>query len=198
MRDPNIAKLFYPVVPTTAELHFWLIFFDASFNVESPERNRAGVIILCAFGLSQISKFHVVDFCSHKLRRVARSTKTAETLAASEAYDRAFYMREVSHFMNCMTGILLVVDNPSLYADMSTTCAPKEKRLKVDLALLREGYENGDLCGVLWADSKWQMADSLTKHDSVSTQRLLAALADGFLRHPYDQCPLNYRHNFRT
>jgi hypothetical protein len=127
---------------------------DASFHVESPERNRAGVIILRAFGLSEKCYLHVIDFRSHKLRRVAQSTNTAENLAASEAYNRAFYMRELSRSVNNMAGIVLVLGNSSLFSDIGTSCTPTEKRIKVDLALLREGFETGELCAVLCVDSK--------------------------------------------
>jgi hypothetical protein len=105
---------------------------------------------------------HVVDFCSHKLRRVARSTKTAETLAASEGFDRDFYIHAISTWMEIDSGQLLVLDNSSLYASVSTTRAQKEKRLKVDLALLRESFENGDLGTVLWTATGTQPADAMT------------------------------------
>jgi hypothetical protein len=73
----------------------WLVFTDASFH-EDVSKNRAGVLITKTLGLEGNSPMHVVDFCSHKLRPVARSTKAAETLAASEGFDRAFYLRAVS------------------------------------------------------------------------------------------------------
>jgi hypothetical protein len=78
---------------------------------------------------------HIVDLCLHKLRRVERSTKAAETLAGSEGCDRAFYCRAVAEWLDVtlLKGMLLVLDNSSLYADVRTTRAPKEKRLKVGL-----------------------------------------------------------------
>jgi hypothetical protein len=162
----------------------WLVLTDASFH-EDVSKNRAGVLITRSFGLEGKSPMHVVDFCSHKLRRVARSTKTAETLAASEGFDRAFYLRAVSTWMGIDGGLFLVLDNSSLYADVSTTRAPKEKRLKVDLALLRESFENGDLSAVLWTATETQLADAMTKCDEKSDSRLLLAVSDGVLRHPY-------------
>jgi hypothetical protein len=82
-------------------------------------------------------------------------------------------------------GLFLVLDNSSLYADVSTTRAPKGKRLKVDLALLREIFENGDLSAVLWTATETQLADAMTKCDEKSDSRLLLAVRDGVLRHPY-------------
>jgi hypothetical protein len=62
-----------------------------------------------------------------------------------------------------LKGILLVLDNSSLYADVRTTRAPKEKRLKVDSALLREAFIGGELAGIIWAETTHQLADALTK-----------------------------------
>ena len=114
-------------------------------------RNRAGVVVTRSFGLDDRSPMHIVDFCSHKLRRVARSTKAAGTLAGSEGYDRGFYCRAVVEWIEStlLKGMLLVLDNSSLYADVSTTRAPKEKLLKVNLAFLREVFEGGELSGVI-------------------------------------------------
>jgi hypothetical protein len=95
---------------------------------------------------------HVIDFCSHKLRRVASYTKTAEKLAASEGYDRAYYCHALAAWMSAtlFSGLLLALDNSSLYMDISSSRTPKEKRLKVDLALPREAFDDGSLCGVIW------------------------------------------------
>jgi hypothetical protein len=114
-------------------------------------KNRAGVRVTRSFGLNEKSSMHVTDFCSHKLRRVARSTTAAETLAASEGYDRAYYCWAISRWMGkgLHCGQLLVVDNSSLFTDMSSTRSPKEKRLKVDLALLWEAFEQGNLGGII-------------------------------------------------
>jgi hypothetical protein len=85
---------------------------------------------------------------------------------------------------------VLVFDNSSLYADVSTTRVPKEKRVKVDLALLRESFENGDLGAVIWADTTAQLADAMTKADDKADSRLLLALSEGILCHPYHECPI--------
>jgi hypothetical protein len=133
---------------------------------------------------------HIVYFCSQKLRRVARSTEAAETLAGSEGYDRVFYCCAVAEWMDItlLKGMLLVLDNSSLYADVSTTRAPKEKRLKVDLALLRDAFEGGELAGIIWAETTHQLADALTKNDEKSDTRLLLDMSDGCLRHSYQKC----------
>jgi hypothetical protein len=87
-------------------------------------------------------------------------------------------------------GLLFVLDNSSLYSDVSTTRSPKEKRLKVDLALLREAFETGALSAVIWAETSAQLADAMTKADEKSDMRLLLTLSEGVLRYAYDICSI--------
>jgi hypothetical protein len=188
-RLPSVSELAFLRTNNRHEQPFWLTFSDASFH-EDVAKNRSGVLITRAFGLQKESPFHVINFCSHRLRRVARSTKTAETLAASEAYDRAHYCRAVAKWMDKIfsRGLLLVLDNSSLYSDVSTTRSPKEKRLKADLALLREAFKTGALSAVIWAETSAQLADAMTKADEKSDMRLLLTLNEGVLRYAYDIC----------
>jgi hypothetical protein len=190
-RLPAVAELVFLKANNPNEKPFWLNFSDASFH-EDVAKNRSGVLITRAFGLQKESPFHVIDFCSHRLRRVARSTKTAETLAASEAYDRAYYCRALAKWMSqtISHGLLLVLDNSSLYSDVSTTRSPKEKRLKVDLALLREAFETGALSAVIWAETSAQLADAMTKEDEKSDIKLLLTLSEGVLRYAHDICSI--------
>jgi hypothetical protein len=169
----------------------WLTFTDASFS-ENTSKNRAGVLVTRSFGLNEQSSMHVIDYCSHKLQRVAQSPKAAETLAASEGYDRAYYCWAISRWMGkgLHCGQLLILDSSSLFTDLSSTRTPKEKRLKVDLALLREAFERGDLGGIIWIPTVFQLADAMTKNDEKSDARLLVALSDGCLRHSYGDCQL--------
>jgi hypothetical protein len=46
-------------------------------------------------------------------------------------------------------------------------------------------FKNGDLGGVIWADTAVQLADAMTKADEKAALRLLLALSEGVLRHPY-------------
>jgi hypothetical protein len=137
---------------------------------------------------------HIVDICSHKLRRVARST--AETRPGSERCDLAFYCRAVAEWMSVtlLKGMSLVLDNLSLYADVITTREPKEKRLKVDLALIREAFEGGELAGIKRAERRTNRLIHL-KNDEKSDTSLLLVMSDGCLRHSYQKCAYKYPPN---
>jgi hypothetical protein len=86
--------------------------------------------------------------------------------------------------------LLLVLDNSSLYSDVSTTRSPKEKRLKVDLALLPEAFETGALSAVIWAETSAHLADAMTKEYEKSDRRILLTLSEGVLRYAHDICSI--------
>jgi transcription elongation factor len=141
-----------------------LVFTDASFNEDVP-KNRAGVLVTRCFGLNSISPVHAIYICSHKSRRVARLTKATETIAASEGFDRGYYTGALLAWMGVDNGLFSVLDNSSLYVDVIMKKVPKEKRVEVDLALVRESFENGDLSTVVWAETTAEVEDAMTKAD---------------------------------
>jgi hypothetical protein len=48
--------------------------------------------------------------------------------------------------------------------------------------------EKSTLGAVIWADTTVQLADAMTKADEKADLRLLLALGEGVLRHPYRDC----------
>jgi hypothetical protein len=60
----------------------------------------------------------------------------------------------------------------------------------MDLALLRESFENGSLSAVIWAETTAQLADAMTKTNDQADSRLLLVLSDGVLRHSYQDALL--------
>ena len=101
-----------------------------------------------------------------------------------EAQDGSEWIR---HMWFEMTGrrlpVRLVTDNDGLIKKITTTKLPVEKRVRVDLARLREGLRRGEFA-MTWVKSRSELADALTKTDqrtigiSYSDKRpLLAALA---------------------
>jgi hypothetical protein len=71
---------------------------------------------------------YVIDFGSHKLRRVARSTKAVETLTAYEGNERAFYCHSVAVWMSSrlFSGMLPVLDNSIYISKLVHLALPKK------------------------------------------------------------------------
>ena len=121
---------------------------------------------------------------SKKIKRVVKSTLSAETLAATEAVDMAYYLGYILSQVlynadNNVIPIELVVDNYSLYENVYSTKNVTEKRLRIDLAILKQMIHEGDL-KILWTESKSQLADVLTKR-GVNSFKLMKAFEMGSL-----------------
>ena len=104
---------------------------------------------------------------SKKIRRVVKSTLAAETLAATDAVDMAYYLGYILSQVlynedKNVIPIQLVVDNYYLYENVYSTKNVTEKRLRIDLAILKQMIHEGEL-NILWTESKCQLADVLTK-----------------------------------
>ena len=114
------------------------------------------------------AKFNVISWGSNKLRRVCRSSFGAETLAACVAADVAYMLKTMlTEIRGVAVKAYLVTDSLNLRDHVrcfANNCA--EKRLKVDLMVLKEFFKTGELEGLLWVDGSVNLADSLTKNSS--------------------------------
>ena len=140
-------------------------FSDASLaNLKSGASQEGFAIFLCGN-----EKYLPIAWKSRKLKRVVKSTLSAETLALEEALESFFTIRgllsEVSNkemhpdiFLNyCYT------DNKSLVETVNSTKTLTKKQLKVDICIIWEIIEKHEVKQTSWCDSSSQLADSLTK-----------------------------------
>ena len=151
---------------------------DASFGTLPGGASQLGYIILLR---DDNDKIVPITWISKKARRVARSTLSAETLAAVEALDAAFVVKAmVEEILPVnLPPIDLYVDNKSLHDAAKTTNTLVEKRLLVDISAIREMLERKEI-NIFWTPTESQLADVLTK-GGVDKAKLTATLASGFL-----------------
>ena len=137
-----------------------------------------------AFG--ETSPVALLAWCSHRLRRVTRSTFSAETMSCAHALDSAELLRarlfEVLHPGVDVTDgdlvaetsaipILAITDCKSLYDTIHKEGSkpPAEKRLLIDLTWIRElmahevGFDDDVRCPPRWVPTYLQRGDELTK-----------------------------------
>ena len=150
-------------------------FADASYaNLDKAASQVGHIIFLC----DKRQNCAPISWSSTKCRRVVRSTLGAETLAAVEAADSSIMcMRLLEEVLGRKRGeirIELHTDNKSLYDALSTSNMLTDKRLRVDMAALREMNDKGEII-FRWISSSNQLADVLTKRGS-SKQKLLDVL----------------------
>lgn len=100
---------------------------------------------------------------SRKVKRTCRSTTTGEILSACEALDGATWLRQL---WQELTGELLpveiVTDSSCTAKNSVTTKLPKEKRNRIDLAILRQSLKRGEYI-LSWVPGNANLADPLTK-----------------------------------
>ena len=153
------------------------VYSDASYGNLNDGSSQGGYIV---FICDKCGNCAPVSWASKKLKRVVRSTLAAETLAAIEALDSAYLVAKLlSEFLSEKNTreIDIFTDNKSLYDAVGTSNLVVEKRLRVDIAALREMLEK-DNVNFKWVESSHQLADALTKKGA-SKRNLLDVLSSG-------------------
>ena len=161
----------------------FVVYSDASFATRSDLSSQGGYLLaMChrdvADGRCE-GHYNILDWRSWKLPRVARSTLSAESQAASEAADSLMY---TSLFWNMIFRALLPLDNietghlpnsPKLIVDAKAlydilvkeeiqAATGADKRTTIEALVCRDKLAccNGK---VMWVSSELQYADGLTK-----------------------------------
>lgn len=150
------------------------VFSDASFaNLPDGSSQGGWVVMLC-----DANHHALIDWQSKKLQRVAKSTLTAETLACVEAIGSALLLREV--FYHCIGKHLPIEcfsDNQSLVAAVHSTNTLSEKRLRIEMAELRELVDKKTV-KICWIPAERQIADCLTKKDASALKLIQHVFGD--------------------
>ena len=154
------------------------VYSDASYGNLTDGSSQIGFIV---FLYDKNGRSAPISWASKKAKRVARSTITAETLAATEAVDNAIVLKKmIGETTRREIGpITLYVDNKSLHDAVQTTNVLTERRLLIDMAALREMVDRQELV-VKWLTTENQLADVLTKQ-GVNKQKLISVLTSGRL-----------------
>ena len=157
------------------------VYADASFNNDVNGSSQGGHIVL----LSDKNKLSCpISWRSNKVRRVARSTLAAETLAMADGSETALFILKLgseSGHISVPQEIISLTDNRSLYEAVNTTSQISDRRLRVEISMLRQMQEKNEI-KICWTRTQNQLADSLTKKGAPFLQ-LLTTLKEGKLPH---------------
>ena len=134
---------------------------DASYGNIDKEKSQIGYFIGVADKEGNRCPIYWKSRCA---KRVARSTIEAETMGLCEAAESAIYIR---HMWKTTTGeelpIVCRIDSKTLRTALDSTSAVESKRLRIDIASMKEMIEKGEIERVEWVNTKDQKADILTK-----------------------------------
>ena len=178
----NLCQIYFP---SLGDPKCWriLMFADASHgNLANGTGSTGGHVI---FLINSKGMCCPIAWKAAKLRRVCRSTEAAEGMSLADGMEHAVLLRSVlSHvlnFSNETIKVICVTDHEGLRNNVCNVLNPnvKDKRLKLEIAIIRESLFLGEVDDLLLCSSQEQLADCLTKRGA-SGQKLLQVLQTGF------------------
>lgn len=106
----------------------------------------------------------ILQFSSHKSRRVVRSSGAGETIALADAFDQAFILRhDLQRILGKEIPLLMLTDSKVLFDVITGNRYTTEARLMVDIAAVRETYNNRIISNIGLIRRDYNPADGLTK-----------------------------------
>ena len=173
------STMFFPCLGDISKCKL-VVYSDASHaNLPDGSSSAGGFVV---FLVGENKRCCPLYWESKKIKRVVKSTLAAETLAATDAVDMAFYLGKILSQVlynvdkNAIP-IELYVDNHSLYDNVYSTKNVSEKRLRIDIAILKQMVYEGEL-KIFWMESRGQLADILTKK-GVNSVKLMKVFENG-------------------
>ena len=155
-----------------------IAYSDASYANLKDGSSQGGNMIFLADEKGDVSPLY---WSSRKFRRVCRSTIAAETSAVLDETDLCIWLTHIINEIDDQSLLTTLVrtDNKSLSEAVYSTKAVEEKRLRVEIAALRESVERKEI-KVEWIRTKDQIADVFTKQGA-DNRLLLDVLRNGLI-----------------
>ena len=169
-------------IPNTGDPANWEIvcFTDASLgNLNNGIDSAGGHIVFLRNTLS--GKSAVLDWQANKIKRVVRSTLAAETLSLCEGLESAVYFADfLQDILQLRQPVKVrgIIDNKSTTEAIRSTTVVSDKRLRRDIASVKEMLLRGEVSRIDWVPGDQQLADVLTKR-GVNGVKLLRAIQMG-------------------
>jgi hypothetical protein len=99
-----------------------------------------------------------------KTRRVTRSILAEELIAFAEAFDRSFVLKsDLKDMLDLKNPIHMYTDSQLLFYVISKGSMTAERRLRIDIALAREGFDRKWISDIALVASLDNLADALAK-----------------------------------
>ena len=140
---------------------YWEAYADASFGNIEDGHTQLGYIISLTDGRRRCP----IWWKSRKSRRVAKSTIEAEALSVGEVIEGLVYFNRLWEEIVGESKLKAIVktDSRTLMTAIKSSTGVSGKRLKIEIAAIRETIESGEIKEVQWIAGKKQIADVLTK-----------------------------------
>ena len=147
---------------------------DASYGKLPDGGSQGGIFV----ELLSEEKTCPISWQSKRIKRVVDNVMAAEALAMKEALDEGFLVKSLlEELLNQNQRIELegITDSKALHESVHSTKSANDRRLRIDLTILRE-YLLNENCKFKWVSTQDQLADILTKEgDSSKLRQHIAA-----------------------
>ena len=164
--------------PDLGPIQSWKLinYSDASFgNLSNGVSSARGSITF----ITGNGRSAPISWKSGKIKRVVKSTIAAEGLALCEGVADAVYLKSIlSEIVSAELPVTAVTDHEGLYRNIHSTKLVDDKKLRIDLASLKEDLSRKVIDSVELCSTDKMLADSLTKRGT-SGWKLLAVLQNG-------------------
>jgi hypothetical protein len=176
------TEIKYPVLQSPVNTWSLVVYSDASHaNLCDATGSCGGHVV---FLTDRKRSCCPIVWKSNKIDRVVRSTIAAETLAAIEGIEDAIYVKQMLiHILSVQQHdlpIIVNIDHKGAVEAIHSTRLVKDRRLRIDVAAIKECLEKGMVSEINSCSTGDQLADCLTKKGS-NGDKLRAVLLDGIL-----------------
>ena len=160
-----------------------IAYTDASLGGLPNGGSQCGCLV---FLVDDVGNCNLLSWNSKQIKRVVRSSLSAETLGMSECLDTVLFISMIykellfGHAKRGELDITIVTDSKSVVDGLKSNKPVSEKRLRFDMNSIKEAIQESQLKCVKWVDTKKQLADSLTKQGA-SPHHLYEAISKGKL-----------------
>lgn len=157
------------------------VFVDAAFANNRDLSSQLGFIVAL---MDSQGAANIIHYSSQKSKRITRSALSAELYAMMTGFDTTAALKVLLDQLevnggaaakrypvaanpndppNSAVPMVIYTDSRSLYDGLVSLNTTTEKRLLIDLHLLRQAYERREIAEVRWIPTEQNPADALTK-----------------------------------
>ena len=136
-------------------------FVDGSFADNADLSSQLGLVVAL---MDENDAANIIHYTTGKAKRVTRSVLAAELYAMAGGFDAASSMRPtIAEIMGKKVPLTIYTDSKSLFDATTTINTVTEKRLLIDLQVIRQAYEHQEVTDICWIPTHQNPADGMTK-----------------------------------
>ncbi len=149
-----------------------LVIFSDSFFANNRDLSSQIDYVICL--IDSINTTNILHWFSIKCKRITRSVLAIEFFAMIHDFDVDSILKAIStKMLDTFILLIFVIDSKSLYDCLVRLEITVEKRLMMNVMILRQSYERREITEIKWIHESNNSVDSMTKSKSFSTLKTI-------------------------